>query len=136
MAALAAVPGAHAVTGGPAPPELVGFYTTTLTRADARKLYRGTRGSWDLVIVNSTPRQVGHGPSGEGRGTDVFGVRGNRLYLACPFVGTKGEDVFTWKRTGRTLTLRFVRGVCTGVRTRDRRIILTAHPWTRMRARP
>ena len=133
---------ARPAAGGPAPPQLAGKYTMTLTRADLPpnpppELSDGL-GRWTLLIANSGGIDNGRGLSlaFESRGSlenPAFAVSGDRITLLREECAAGGNDrfydnVYRWKVSGRTLRLTTVSNRCPD---HVAETLLTVHPWTR-----
>jgi hypothetical protein len=139
-----ALAGAKAVSppGGPAPKALVGTWRTTLTRADIARASNPAHmtAAWELVLVNGRylkwPRALGLRPAGQGGDTVPFGFERNRVYIECLAGGAgtvvAGHGTYAWSLRGRTLRFRLVSEPCKDRDLRNRIVILTSRPWTRV----
>jgi hypothetical protein len=126
---------------GPAPPSLVGTYTTTLTKADlARNRARELGGppKWELTIANTGGSGSGHALTLKSKSAGAlessdFGVSADRIVLKreeCAAGGTEHfyDNEYRITRKGRTLRFRRVRNSCPD---RVAETILTSELWTK-----
>jgi hypothetical protein len=122
-------------SGGAAPSQLLGTYTTKLKPSDlsnnlelhqSSPSYKltiatsgGTNGGPAFTITNAT-QGVFESSSFEVHGTRVFVNQ-----VECPAGGTENDE-YAYKLTGSTLTLTMIQNQC---RDHAEQIVLTSEPW-------
>ena len=136
--------GAAPPPGGAAPKQLVGTFTTKLTRADQLRWPKDAlfiaEPRWTLVIANSgsgaSPRVLGLRPTKSGGPSIPFGVAGSRIYLRClsdDGFPIRGHSTYTWSLVGRTLRFVLVSQPCKSPDDRSQVVVLTSEPWHKIR---
>jgi hypothetical protein len=123
--------------GGPAPKQLVGKYTATLSGEALRRVHiSASQNHWLLTIQNKgispAPRVLDLFPVGSGGPSIAFGVSGNHIYLGClndQGLFMRGHSTYMWSVNGRTLTFKLVRQPCTSSDDRTQPTVLTSQPW-------
>jgi hypothetical protein len=124
--------------GGPAPADLLGTFTTTLTRRDAagaRKPDELPIGPWTLVIGNSggpgNSRALGIGNGDTNRVVYQFGVQGQTIALRCTDdqgIPTSGQEKFAFAVNGPKVTFKLTSAECAHADA-NLATILASHPW-------
>jgi hypothetical protein len=133
--------GAKPAAGGPAPPSLVGTYTTTLTERDLasnRAPELSESPSWTLTIANTGGSGSGHAlaltnKSAGGLEAPDFAVSADRIVLKKEECGAGGtthfyDNEYRFTQTGKALRFTRLRNSCPD---RVAETILTSEPWTK-----
>jgi hypothetical protein len=126
---------------GPAPPNLVGTYATTLTKTDLAKNKApelSESPAWQLTVTNSGGSGSGHALVLKNKTAGVleapdFAVTGEQIVLKheeCATGGTEHfyDNAYRFARSGKKLRFTKVRNGC---QDRVAETVLTAEPWTR-----
>jgi hypothetical protein len=133
--------------GGPAPKALVGRYRTRFTieefrRAPDPRFLPNENTTEELVILNASSgssQAVGLHDLGEGSPSIPFGVKGDRIYLAClaesGLPRSRGYATYRWALRGKLLTVKKVKDTCGGSNQRNQPYILVTHVWRKVAGR-